>query len=181
LSPHAGIVLAGWRKFRMGHRRPGRGVPHAVACACAGRRHTRAMGYVPLRLQPGSDLRKSLEAAACASAERSAFVVCGIGSLSNARLRLAGAESETSLTGMFEILCISGTLTSNGAHLHMAIADQHGQVLGGHVCYGNTVRTTAEVLLAQPTDWTLAREHDTSTGFSELVVRQAGKLSENGA
>ena len=136
------------------------------------------MSYLPLRLQPGADLRKSLEAAASANGTTSAFVVSGIGSLSDARLRLAGAESETLLTGMFEILCISGTLTPNGAHLHLAIADEHGHVLGGHVCYGNTVRTTVEVLLAQPTEWTLAREHDTNTGFSELVVRPAGKRFE---
>jgi uncharacterized protein len=137
------------------------------------------MSYLPLRLQPGSDLRRSLEAAVNASGEGSAFVVSGIGSLSSARLRLAGAESETSLTGMFEILCISGTLTPNGAHLHMAIADQHGRVLGGHVCYGNTVRTTAEALLAHPTKWTLEREHDANTGFSELIVRPAGKHFED--
>jgi len=139
------------------------------------------MSYVPLRLQPGSDLRQSLEAAVSANSETSAFVVSGIGSLTNARLRFAGAESETSLPGMFEILCISGTLTPNGAHLHMAIADQHGHVVGGHVCYGNTIRTTAEVLLSRPTEWTLAREHDTNTGFNELVVRPLGKHTDSAA
>jgi predicted DNA-binding protein with PD1-like motif len=103
------------------------------------------MSFVPLRLQPGSDLRQSLEASASANGATSAFVVAGIGSLSNARLRFAGAESETSLAGMFEILCLSGTLTQSGAHLHMAIADEQGRVVGGHVCYGNAVRTTAEI------------------------------------
>ena len=139
------------------------------------------MSYLPLRLQPGADLRRSLEAAVCASGETSAFVVSGIGSLSNARLRFAGAESETSLAGMFEIVSLSGTLTQNGAHLHMAIADEHGHVGGGHVCYGNIVRTTAEVLLAQLTEWTLAREQDTNTGFNELVIRPTGKRTESAA
>ena len=139
------------------------------------------MSYLPLRLQPGADLRRSLEAAVCASGGTSAFVVSGIGSLSNARLRFAGAESETSLTGMFEILCLSGTLTQSGVHLHMAIADEHGHVVGGHVCYGNTVRTTAEVLLAQLAEWTLAREQDTNTGFNELVIRATGKRTEGAA
>lgn len=109
--------------------------------------------------------------------ESSAFVVSGIGSLSNARLRFAGAESETSLEGMFEILCLSGTLTRDGAHLHMALADERGHVVGGHVCYGNMVRTTAEVLLAQLTEWTLARERDANTGFNELVIRPTGNRS----
>ncbi|WP_280151446.1 DNA-binding protein [Piscinibacter sp. XHJ-5] len=132
------------------------------------------MSYLPLRLQPGVDLRQSLEAALSAGGESSAFVVSGIGSLSSARLRFAGEESETSLAGMFEILCLAGTLTRDGAHLHMAIADRHGRVVGGHVCYGNTVRTTAEVLLAHPQDWRLSRELDASTGFKELIVRSGG-------
>ena len=51
---------------------------------------------------------------------------------------------------------------------------------GGHVRYGNIVRTTAEVLLAQLTEWTLAREQDTNTGFNELVIR-TGKRTESAA
>ena len=139
------------------------------------------MSYLPLRLHPGADLRQSLEEAVRASGGTSAFVVSGIGSLSNARLRFAGAESETSLAGMFEILCLSGTLAESGAHLHMAIADEHGHVTGGHVCYGNVVRTTAEVLLTQLSEWTLAREQDTNTGFKELVIRPSGKRTESAA
>lgn len=69
---------------------------------------------------------------------------------------------------------MSGTLTRDGAHLHMAVADEQGRVLGGHVCYGNTVRTTAEVLLAGLSEWSLTREHDTGTGYRELVVRHSG-------
>lgn len=138
------------------------------------------MTYLPLRLPPGTDLRQSLEAALSAHGEASAFVVSGIGSLSNARLRFAGADSETSLTAMFEILCLSGTLTTDGGHLHMAIADQHGRVAGGHVCYGNIVRTTAEVLLVSPQEWALAREFDANTGFKELIVRRSGgKIADN--
>ena len=127
------------------------------------------MHCVPLRLEPNADLRASLETAAASSL--SAFVVCGIGSLSNARLRLAGAESETVVPGNVEILSLSGTLTPDGAHLHMAVSDEQGRVTGGHVCYGNTVRTTAEVLLAQLPQWRLTREHDPLTGYKELVVR----------
>jgi predicted DNA-binding protein with PD1-like motif len=139
------------------------------------------MSYLPLRLQPGADLRRSLEASVGALGEPSAFVVSGMGSLSNSRLRFAGADSETSLPGVFEIICLSGTLTGDGAHLHMSIADQHGHVVGGHVCYGNTVRTTAEVLLVHLAEWSLSREHDANTGFNELVVRSSGKNTGSAA
>ena len=131
------------------------------------------MRCIPLRLEPGSDLRTSLEAAAGAAAGGSAFVVCGIGSLSQTRLRLAGAASEATVQGDVEIVSLSGTLTPDGAHLHMAVADAQGRVLGGHVCRGNIVRTTAEVLLVPVSPWTLAREQDPQTGCKELVVRAA--------
>ena len=49
-----------------------------------------AMHGLPLRLEPGADLRASLEAMAQADG-LSAFVVCGIGSLAGASLRLAPA------------------------------------------------------------------------------------------
>lgn len=128
------------------------------------------MKCLPLRLEPGSDLRATLEAIASAGTGMSAFVVSGIGSLCGARLRLAGAESETEVRGDVEMLSLCGTLTPDGAHLHMAIADATGRVLGGHVCHGNTVRTTAELLVLQLAEWTLTREQDRRTGFRELVV-----------
>jgi predicted DNA-binding protein with PD1-like motif len=53
----------------------------------------------------------------------------------------------------------------------MSVADAAGRVYGGHVVYGNEVRTTAEILLAPLPDWSLTREPDPVTGFQELVVR----------
>lgn len=111
----------------------------------------------------------------------SAFVVSGIGSLLDARLRFAGAESETLVSGAVEILSLCGTLTPDGAHLHMAVSDVNGRVVGGHVVYGNIVRTTAELLLVQSPQWSLGREHDPGTGYKELVVRPAPGGQENSA
>ena len=131
------------------------------------------MNFVPLRLEPGVDLRRALEQAVAADPDAGAFVVCGIGSLVDPRLRFANATSETSLAGPFEIVSLSGTLTRDGAHLHMSVADAHGTVLGGHVVYGNEVRTTAEVLLVQMAGWEMWRQPDPATGFKELVVKRA--------
>jgi predicted DNA-binding protein with PD1-like motif len=102
-------------------------------------------------------------------------VLSGIGSLSTAGLRFAGAEQPERLTGDLEILSLSGTLAfdgvKSGSHLHMALSTSTGQVLGGHVASGCIVRTTAEVLLALLPEWQFAREPDAATGFDELVVR----------
>lgn len=130
------------------------------------------MQLLPIRISPGVDLRRALENAAADQVNDSAFVVAGIGSLTEASLRYAGETTETRVVGPLEILSLSGSLSPLGAHLHMSVSDASGRVSGGHVCYGNVVRTTAEVLLAPLQEWSLTREHDAVTGFKELVVRR---------
>ncbi|MDH0863806.1 DNA-binding protein [Mitsuaria sp. GD03876] len=124
----------------------------------------------PLRLNPGDDLRRALEAA-CVSCGQSGFVIAAIGSLTDARLRLAAASDEHLIPGPSELLTLSGSLSADGAHLHASVADAQGRVTGGHLLNGNIVRTTAEVLVLWLPDWSLSRETDAATGFKELVAR----------
>jgi uncharacterized protein len=131
------------------------------------------MTALPLRLMPGDDLRRALEAAVAAQGSGAAFVLSGIGSLAVTQLRMAGAERAIELPGDVEILTLSGSVAANGSHLHMSVADASGRVLGGHAAYGCVVRTTAEVLLALLPEWRFAREADASTGFEELAIRRA--------
>ncbi|MDB5816551.1 MAG: hypothetical protein JWQ11_191 [Rhizobacter sp.] len=128
------------------------------------------MQTLPLRLNPGDDLRRALEAAVAAQGIAAAFVLAGIGSLGPARLRLAGADGLTIFEGATEILTLSGTLGEGGSHLHMSVSDATGRVIGGHVPYGCIVRTTAEVLIAVLPEWRFMREHDAATGYPELRV-----------
>jgi uncharacterized protein len=130
-----------------------------------------AAHWLPLRLQPGDDLRRALEAAVAAEGLTAAFVVAGIGSLRPAQLRLAGAETLLAIDGDVELLSLSGSVAAGGSHLHLSVADAQGRVLGGHAGYGCTVRTTAEVLLALLPAWQFTREADAATGYAELVVR----------
>jgi uncharacterized protein len=125
---------------------------------------------LPLRLSPGADLRAALEAEVAARPHRAGFVLSGIGSLSGARLRLAGARELNDLPGDLEILTLTGTVAGNGSHLHMSVADCSGRVMGGHVAHGCIVRTTAEVLVLLLSEWSFDRELDPATGFAELVV-----------
>jgi predicted DNA-binding protein with PD1-like motif len=130
------------------------------------------MHMLPLRLRPGEDLRAALEAHLAGQSAGAAFVLQGIGSLSVAQLRLAGAEHATEVCGDLEILTLAGSLAPDGAHLHMSISDAQGTVLGGHVRAGCIVRTTAEILLAVLPDHEFSRELDADgSGFRELVVR----------
>jgi uncharacterized protein len=133
------------------------------------------MHTLPLRLSPGSDLRVALEAVLPARHLSAAYVLQGIGSLSVAQLRLAGAEQPTALHGDLEILTLAGSLSPAGAHLHMAVADAQGRVTGGHVSPGCIVRTTAEILSVLLPKYLFAREHDPLSGHPELVIRTPAK------
>jgi hypothetical protein len=133
-----------------------------------------ALTYAPLRLQPGEDLRRALEAAVAARGCEAAFVLGGIGSLGMAQLRLAGAAEALALPGPLEVLTLSGSVAVSGSHLHASLSDAQGRVLGGHLGYGCGVRTTAEVLLALLPGWRFTREPDAATGYDELVVRRQG-------
>jgi len=132
------------------------------------------MKTLPLRLSPGDDLRAALSTAVAGAGAQAAFVVAGIGSLREARLRYAGRDAPAHLVGDLEILTLSGTLGAGGAHLHMSVSDADGRVLGGHVAPGCLVRTTAEVLLALLDDVRFTREPDAATGYAELHVWPRG-------
>lgn len=127
------------------------------------------MDFEPLRLHPGDDLREAL-AARCRTTGINGFVVSGIGSLSRACLRLAGAEASLALDGPLEILSLAGSLCGDGVHLHAALADAQGRVSGGHVAAGCIVRTTAELLLATLPAGRLSRVFDAATGYPELRI-----------
>ena len=128
------------------------------------------MKVVPLRLQPGEDLRQALETWMGEQEELAGCVISGIGSLSVAQLRFAGAAEATTIQGELEILSLSGSLTPDGAHLHIALADSSGAVIGGHLCSGSLVRTTAELVIGLLPESRFSRELDPATGYPELRI-----------
>ena len=97
-------------------------------------------------------------------------MISAVGSLSLAQLRLAGATRATAIGGELEIISLSGTLSPDGAHLHLAIADSSGGVIGGHLCAGSLVRTTAELVISLLPEWRFSRELDPATGYPELRI-----------
>jgi predicted DNA-binding protein with PD1-like motif len=128
------------------------------------------MKVVPLRLQPGADLRRALDAWMAEQQEQAGCVISAVGSLSVAQLRFAGATEEMAIHGDLEILSLSGTLSPDGVHLHIAIADSSGAVIGGHLCVGSLVRTTAELVIGLLPEWRFNREVDPATGYPELRI-----------
>ena len=134
------------------------------------------MHTLPLRLLPASDLRRGIEQAVGALPEQCGFVLSGIGSLGQANLRFAAAESSSLFVEPLEVLSLAGSVTPEGAHLHASVSTASGRVLGGHLGYGCLVRTTAEVLIAVLPEWKLSRELDPASGYKELAIaRRKGR------
>ena len=128
-----------------------------------------------LRLSPGDDLRVSLEAAFAALSKEhgleAACIMSAVGSLSRAVLRYADKATGSDINASLELLMLSGTLSANGAHVHASVADEQGEVKGGHLMPGCVVRTTVEVVIALLPGWQFRRELDAATGFNELTPR----------
>lgn len=139
------------------------------------------MNVLPLRLFPGDDLRQALEAWMGQQSEEAGCVISGVGSLSVAQLRFAGAPETTTIHGDLEILSLAGTLSPDGAHLHIAVADSGGAVIGGHLCGGSLVRTTAELVVGLLPAWEFRRALDPTTGYSELRISSRAPGSQEEA
>ncbi|MGD1909711.1 MAG: PPC domain-containing DNA-binding protein [Rivularia sp. (in: cyanobacteria)] len=128
------------------------------------------MKIFPIRLEPNADLRKSLKSFAVEQNIQAGFILTAIGSLKEAKIRFANRGSSIVLTEKFEILSLNGTLANTGIHLHIAIADSHGKVIGGHLSDGCIIYTTAEIVIGIAENFSFYRSLDEQTGFNELEV-----------
>lgn len=127
----------------------------------AGRTHV-------LRLGPGADVRAALAAWCEAQAIEAAGIVSAVGSLSEARLRFAGATEAGLLREDLEVIACSGTLARHGLHVHLSVADREGRMTGGHLMPGCLVRTTLELVVLEVDGVRMRRTPDPATGFLEL-------------
>lgn len=93
-----------------------------------------------------------------------------VGSLAKANIRLADEKVTAFFNEKFEIVSLVGTLSKEGIHLHISIANSEGRVLGGHLLDGCTIYTTAEVIIGEVENLVFSREYDSETGFKELIV-----------
>ncbi len=125
-----------------------------------------------LRLTPGQDLKKELNSYAKLANLRAAFVVSCCGSLKILKMRLADSNTTFEKSEKFEILSLQGTLSPDGAHLHISAADKDGNTWGGHLLDGCEIYTTAEILIAELPGHQFTREKDNQTGFAELVIKK---------
>lgn len=126
-----------------------------------------------LRLKPGQDLRRELLAFAEQHQLRASAILTGVGSLTTVSLRLANQPGPTQYKGHFEIVSLVGTLSINGSHLHLSVADSTGRTIGGHLVDGNLIYTTVELVIGEMPELDFRREPDPTYGYQELTVYPA--------
>ena len=105
-----------------------------------------ALRSVPLHLEAGTDIRRSLERLAV-ELNASGFVLGVVGNLSQAAFQCPGQARPTVLEGDLEIITLQGTISPQGVHLHLSFSDGACQVWGGHLEPGTLVQKGADLLV----------------------------------
>ena len=124
------------------------------------------------RLKPGEDLKASITALVKEKNIGAGWIATVVGSLTNYNIRFANQPDGVQGEGHFEIVSLTGTVSTNGSHLHISVSDSTGKTIGGHLLDGNIVYTTAEIVISETDDVVFTREKDGSTPWEELQVKK---------
>ena len=127
------------------------------------------------RLKPGEDLKKNIEKVVSDNNIKAGWVSTCVGSLTNYNIRFANQPTTNSGSGHFEIVSLTGTVSTNGAHLHISISDSTGKTIGGHLSEGNIIYTTAEIVICSSNNYVFKREVDGTTPWDELQIEEVKK------
>ena len=130
-----------------------------------------SMKVHPLRLKPGDDLKKSINNYVMQNHIVAGWIVTCAGSLTDYNIRFANEPHGATGRGHFEIVSLTGTLSTNGSHIHISIADSTGKTIGGHLLDSCFVYTTAEIIIQESADHVFTREKDGSTPWEELQIK----------
>lgn len=125
-----------------------------------------------IRLKPGEDIKKEITALAARENIQAGWVASCAGSLTDFHIRYANQPEGSSGKGHFEIISLSGTVSVNGSHIHIGLADSTGQAFGGHLLDGNIIYTTAEIIIHADSTMIFTREKDGTTPWEELQIRK---------
>ena len=131
------------------------------------------MPVYAIRLTPGQDLRNSLDDFTMERRLGAGYVITCVGSLKRVVIRPADRNGPTVLERKCEIVSLTGTLSADGSHLHIAVSDGAGATFGGHLLPGSLVYTTAEIVIGDLEDVIFKREIDGETGYKELKIYPA--------
>lgn len=126
------------------------------------------------RLKPGDDIKVKLDNYVKRKKIKAGVILSAVGNIGTATIRLANENIIKSYKDQwgFEIVSITGTISTSNNHLHISFSDKDGGTYGGHLKNGCIVRITAEIVIGEIPNLEFKREHDSETGFDELVVKK---------
>ena len=130
------------------------------------------MRHEAIRLTRGDDLKEEIRCLCDEMSIKAGYVVSAVGCVSRACIRLADGETVTAYDEPFEIVSLMGTISENGPHLHISLADREGNVIGGHLMDGCIINTTCEIVLMVLEEYSSYREYDQNTGYKEIVFKE---------
>jgi uncharacterized protein len=130
-----------------------------------------------IRLHPGDDVMPELKKFIADNQIEAGFIMSAVGSLTQYNLRFANQADGSQAVGHFEVVSLTGLLSTEGNHVHVSVSDSTGRTIGGHLLDGNLVYTTLEVVIGEDLGHIYAREIDPNFGYKELVVNKKEKKS----
>lgn len=122
------------------------------------------------RLHRGDDLLGSIRRYAEERDIRAAVITCGVGCVTRAVIRDASGVNVHTLEGRYEIVSLTGTVSAARCHVHVSLAGEDMQVVGGHLCEGTLINTTCELGLMEIPGVQFAKQWDEETGYNELAI-----------
>ncbi len=126
---------------------------------------------ITMRLKPGQDLMVEMDRLAQTQKLEAACILTCVGSLTTAVLRFANQGHTNTLTGHFEIVSLTGTLSVHGSHYHISISDETGKTIGAHLMEGCKVYTTVEVVIGVIEGVSYQRTMCEESGYPELYIQ----------
>jgi predicted DNA-binding protein with PD1-like motif len=124
-----------------------------------------------IRLRPGDDLKNGIEKVVQEKNIQAGWMATVVGSLTKYSIRFANQPNPGTGQGHFEIVSLTGTLSTGGSHLHISISDNTGKTIGGHLTEGCIVYTTAEIIIQATDKYEFSRSKDGTTPWEELQIK----------
>ncbi len=125
------------------------------------------------RLTRGKDIKKEIIAYCQKENIKAGVILSAVGSIQHLHIRLAKAKDYIDEEEFYEIVSTTGTVSKDGVHIHISVADHSGKTIGGHLKDGTIVDTTCEVVIYELKDYIFKRERDALTGYDELSIKKA--------
>jgi len=130
------------------------------------------------RLKPQDDVYNEIEKYVTAHSIKAGVILSAVGNIYTAVLRLSNENIIKKYKNMkwgFEIVSVTGTVSTSRNHLHISFSDDTAKTFGGHLQPGCIVRITAEIIIGEIPHMVFKRKYDKRSGFKELFVEKVDK------